>query len=121
MCTLQSHIFPRGMLSICENSFHEITIHKIILSINLVPFELLVVYHLSFSIGVFALPGDPYSSDKIAAAIACQQLVAFNSRNRTLFVKTALERQHKLVSLPIYSTLSEYKLFLFLCCVTYSL
>ena len=61
----------------------------------------------SSSIGVFALPGDPYSSDKLAASIATQQLVAYDDNQRTVFVKTALDRQHKLASLSIYSTLSK--------------
>lgn len=69
---------------------------------------LLAIFHLfDHSIGLFALPGDPYSADRLAAALAAQQLVSYCHDTRTLFVKTALEKQYEIVSLPIYSTLSE--------------
>ncbi len=64
-------------------------------------------YSFSYSFGVFCLPGDPNVAAHLKSVINSSQLVHYNDKDRIVYTKTALERQHKIVALSIYSTISE--------------
>ena len=71
--------------------------------------HVIIVLISIFSFGVFSLPGDPINVEYLGSFLSSQQLVHYDEDKRTLFMKTALERQHKVASLAFYSTISKYK------------
>ena len=62
------------------------------------------------SIAMFSLTGDPYPNLHMLSPWLDHQLVWFNEKDSCLFLRAAIDKQHRTCSITFHSALSKYRM-----------